>query len=121
MGVERHVPVVDVFGFFEQAGRFDMMLEKFQHLFIVIGSHRFGVPLDTEYFFFRMLHRFVDPVGSCRRSDKFGSRLFDCLVMKRVDQKFFFTVQHGAELRGAFVQCDGMGNLFAGKRLAVFQ
>lgn len=77
-----------------------MMLEKFQHLFIVIGSHRFGVPLDTEYFFFWMLHRFVDPVGSCRRSDKFGSRLFDCLVMKRVDQKFFFTVQHGAELRG---------------------
>ena len=90
-----------------------MMLEKFQHLFVVIGCHRFGMPLDTD--------RFVDPIGSCRRSDKFGSRLFDCLVMKRVDQKFFFTVQHGAELRGAFVQCDGMGNLFAGKCLTVFQ
>ena len=66
-----------------------MMLEKFQHLFIVIGSHRFGVPLDTEYFFFRMLHRFVDPVGSCRRSDKFGSRLFDCLVMKELTKSSF--------------------------------
>ena len=98
MGVERHIPMVDVFGLFEQAGRFDMMLEKFQHLFVVIGSHRFGMPLNAEYFFFRMLHRFVDPVGSCRCSDKFGRRLFDCLMMEGVDQKLFFTVQYGAEL-----------------------
>ena len=121
MRVERHIPVVDTFGLFEQAGRFDMMSEKFQHLFVVIGCHRFGMPLDTEYFFFGMLHRFIDPVRSCRRSDKFGSRLFDCLMMEGVDQKFIFTVQHGAELGRTFAQRDGMGNLFAGKCLTVFQ
>ena len=90
MRIEYDVPAMDAFGFLEQAGHFHMMPEQFEHKFVVVGSHCFGMPLHTENLFFGMLHGLVDTIrGNCRFF-KFGCDIFDCLMMERVDEYIRF-------------------------------
>ncbi|OAV65367.1 hypothetical protein Barb6_02894 [Bacteroidales bacterium Barb6] len=87
MGVDDKDAPVQCLCTAEEGGGFHVVAEEALHGLVTVCRHRFGMPLYAENVPLRMFRSLVDAVRRYSGGDKTGCRLFDGLMMKRIDKQ----------------------------------